>query len=160
MLLVASSAKLMGQPFLRVTYPCYAFSSLLIRATNNLHLWIPIFHKDVFDFALDSKSIEPGGCEDSCDYLEYQWVSSAIDYTRYPGNYERGASVFIPNSKIFDPRGKGSVLGRLAEKAYAGHADMVQYFLNQVAWLNQEAGADGSTRTDIQLRSIAPTRQN
>ncbi|KAI1778445.1 ankyrin repeat-containing domain protein [Hypoxylon cercidicola] len=104
-------------------------------------------HKELFDWALDSRPIdlvepEDGG-EDNAFWRhpEYACLWNAMACTRFPENYERAASMFTPESKVF--RGRGSLLARLTENAEAGHVDMVQHFLNQVIWPDQEAGACG-----------------
>ncbi|KAI0836714.1 ankyrin repeat-containing domain protein [Hypoxylon sp. FL0890] len=97
-------------------------------------------HKDLFDFALDSRPIilDAGEREDSRRHPEYEYLRDAITSTRYPENYERGASMFIPTSKISKPSRRGGQLARLTRKADAGHAAMVQYLLRNVSWLNRD----------------------
>ncbi|KAI1414484.1 ankyrin repeat-containing domain protein, partial [Hypoxylon sp. FL1857] len=101
-------------------------------------------HRDIFDFALDGRPIDlvAGECEDSSRHPEYESLRDAIASTPCPEIYERGAFMFTSKSKIFDPRGRGSLIARLTEKAAAGQVDMVQYFLSRVnfgEWPNQEA---------------------
>lgn len=102
-------------------------------------------HKDIFDFALDSKPIDltAGEREDCRGYPEYECLRDAIASTPIVENYKRGASMFIPKSKIFDPRGRGSTQARLTEKADAGHVDMVRYFLNQGILLSHNTLKNG-----------------
>ncbi|KAI0128342.1 ankyrin repeat-containing domain protein [Xylariales sp. AK1849] len=99
-------------------------------------------HKDAFDFALDSGPLDlvSGEHEDSRQFPEYECLSDAIASTRFPDNYKRGAALFVPNSKVFDPRRGESLPTRLAKKAADGHVEMVQYFVRQGISPNQEAG--------------------
>lgn len=101
-------------------------------------------HEDAFDFALDSGPLDlvRGERENSRGFPEYHSVMEAVAKTRVPGNYRRAASMFLPNSKIFSPQCGGSPLDRLGQKAEAGYADMVQYFLGQGVSPNHERGRD------------------
>lgn len=93
-------------------------------------------HWGVYNFALDY--IQPYDLSQIYSTMDYEDLTSAVNTIGCPIVYRRLASIYGSHrdDEIFSRNGKGDVNLRLCESAVRGHVDMVRYYLDLGATLN------------------------
>ncbi|RDL38342.1 uncharacterized protein BP5553_02682 [Venustampulla echinocandica] len=113
-------------------------------------------HSEIFNFALDnSEEFKLSHRRD----VDYRDLRDAMNWTAFPKDYQRVAAIFGSESEVFSAKQDGDLDSRLCESADNGRVEMVRYFLDQGACLNNPLAKRGcihESESGITRRTTTP----